>query len=49
MYNQTHYCIGYLIKSFVGIPFVDSLFARLSSDYILDLLLLGFIIKFTTY
>lgn len=49
MYNQAHYYIGHLIRSFVRILFADALFARLCSGYTLDLFLLGFITKPTAY
>ena len=48
-YNQVYCYIGYLIESSIRIHSINSLFTRLSSDYTLDLLLLGFVTNLTIY
>ena len=49
IYHQVHYCIGCLIRSSVKISAADSLFARSSSDYVLDLFLFSFVTKHSAY
>ena len=47
MYNQAHYCDGYLIGSSTKISSADTLPAGPFNSYALDLLPLGFIAQTT--